>query len=176
MRASGASELKNFGIHYILKLLFLSIFCRYIERMVPNFISGAGPPPPKPPGPVLTGIVAYNFSFVAIWHQYLNFDEDVLILWPCFLGNVIFKIGHFFLKTHNDVDPKSFGFLPLGRVSALLWKMKTAWIKRSIHYITMQCYNSGKLRTKFPPYLLNRDLWYKRGTFDNDSASEKKWL
>ena len=30
-----------------------------------------------------------------------NFDEGVLILWPFFWGNVIFKICHFCLKSHN---------------------------------------------------------------------------
>ena len=34
MRASGASELRNFWHFYILKLLFLSIFCRYIRYFV----------------------------------------------------------------------------------------------------------------------------------------------
>ena len=31
----------------------------------------------------------------------INFDEGVLILWPFFWGNVIFKICHFCLKSHN---------------------------------------------------------------------------
>ena len=34
MRASEASELRKFGYFYILKLLFLSIFCRYIRYFV----------------------------------------------------------------------------------------------------------------------------------------------
>ena len=34
MRASGASELRKFWLFYILKLLFLSIFCRYIRYFV----------------------------------------------------------------------------------------------------------------------------------------------
>ena len=34
MRASGASELNFWGHFYILKLLFLSIFCRYIRYFV----------------------------------------------------------------------------------------------------------------------------------------------
>ena len=34
VRASGASELRNFWHFYILKLLFLSIFCRYIRYFV----------------------------------------------------------------------------------------------------------------------------------------------
>ena len=48
MRASGASELRKFWHFYILKLLFLSIFCRYIENKPwLNFIwRGKRPPPP----------------------------------------------------------------------------------------------------------------------------------
>ena len=34
MRASGASELRKFWYFYILKLPFLSIFCRYITYFV----------------------------------------------------------------------------------------------------------------------------------------------
>ena len=51
MRASGASELRKFWHFYILKLLFLSIFCRYIhwQIMVKFYLGGGGggkrPPP-----------------------------------------------------------------------------------------------------------------------------------
>ena len=34
MRASGACELRKFWYHYILKLLFLSLFCWYIRYFV----------------------------------------------------------------------------------------------------------------------------------------------
>ena len=33
--------------------------------------------------------------------EIINFDVGVLILWPFFWGNVIFKICHFCLKSHN---------------------------------------------------------------------------
>ena len=72
MRASGASELRKFWHFYILNLLFLSIFCRYIRYFVgtndmlvgshvpTNFqmyrqksekalLGGSCPPPPLPP-------------------------------------------------------------------------------------------------------------------------------
>ena len=54
----------------------------------------------------------------------------------------------------------------LPRVKCLLLpcKTKTAWIKRSIHYVIMQCYNPGKALKEIPHYL-NRDFWYKRSTF-----------
>ena len=74
MRASGASELRKFWHFYILNLLFLSIFCRYIRYFVgtndmlvgshvpTNFqmyrqksekalLGGSCPPPPAPPPP-----------------------------------------------------------------------------------------------------------------------------
>ena len=31
----------------------------------------------------------------------INFDKGVVILWSFFWGNVIFKICHFCLKSHN---------------------------------------------------------------------------
>ena len=57
MRASEASELRKFRYFYILKLLFLSIFCRYIRCSVgtndmlvglhvPTNFSPLPPPPP----------------------------------------------------------------------------------------------------------------------------------
>ena len=57
MRASGASELRKFWHFYILKLLFLLIFCRYIRYFVgtndmfvglhvPTNLGGGGFPPP----------------------------------------------------------------------------------------------------------------------------------
>ena len=53
MPASGASELRKFWHFYILKLLFLSIFCRYIHWQITcipwlNFIWGASAPPSPP--------------------------------------------------------------------------------------------------------------------------------
>ena len=55
MRASGASELRKFWHFHTLKLLFLSIFCRYIENKPGlNFIWG-GKRPPKPPHQYASG-------------------------------------------------------------------------------------------------------------------------
>ena len=52
----------------------------------------------------------------------VNFDEGVLILWPFFGGNVIFKICHFCLKSHYWL-PKIFHCLASpGKVSALALK------------------------------------------------------
>ena len=57
MRASGASELRKFWNFYILKLLFLSIFCHYIHWQITwipwlNFIwGGGGASAPQAPPP-----------------------------------------------------------------------------------------------------------------------------
>ena len=42
MRASGASELRKFSHIYILKLLFLSIFCRYFRYFVGTYYTLVG--------------------------------------------------------------------------------------------------------------------------------------
>ena len=94
----------------------------------------------------------------------INFDEGVWILWPFFWGNVIFKICHFCLKSHNWRTENFHCLAPPGKVFDLLCKTKTAWIKRSIHYIVLQCYNPGKALKEIPHYL-NRDFWYKRSKF-----------
>ena len=49
----------------------------------------------------------------------INFDEGVLILWPFFLGNVIFKICHFCLNSHNWRTANFHCLAPPGRVFAL---------------------------------------------------------
>ena len=74
----------------------------------------------------------------------INFDEGVLILWPFFWGNVIKKIYHFCLKLTIDVPKISIVWQPRVKCLLLLWKTKTAWIKRSIHHVTWQCYNPGE--------------------------------
>ena len=67
-------------------------------------------------------------------------------------------------KVTIDVPKFSLVWLPRLKCLLLLWKTKTGWIKGSIHYVTLQCYNPGKALKEFSPYL-NRDLWYKRGKF-----------
>ena len=79
-------------------------------------------------------------------------------------GNVIFKICHFCLKSHNWRTENFHCLAPRVKCLLLLCKTKTAWIKRSIHYVIPQCYNPGKALKEIPPYL-NRDFWYKRSTF-----------
>ena len=52
----------------------------------------------------------------------INFDEGVLILWPFFWGNVIFKICHFCLKSHHWRTANFNCLAPAGKVSALALK------------------------------------------------------
>ena len=80
MRASGASELRKFSHFYILKLLFLSIFCWYFRYFVgtndmlvglhhvyrqnpEKAWSGQLPPAPPPPPPLATLMYTQNVFF-----------------------------------------------------------------------------------------------------------------
>ena len=47
-------------------------------------------------------------------------------------------------KVTIDVPQISIVWLPLVKCLLLLWKTKTARIKRSIHYVTLQCHNPGE--------------------------------
>ena len=49
----------------------------------------------------------------------VNFDESVLILWPFFWGNVIFKICYFCLKSHDWRTENFHCLAPPGKVFAL---------------------------------------------------------
>ena len=94
----------------------------------------------------------------------VNFDEDVLILWPFFWGNVIFKICPSISKVTIYVPKFSIVWLPRVKCLLLLCKAKPAWIKRSIHYVTLQHYNPGELLKEIPPFF-KCALWYKRSKF-----------
>ena len=71
MRASGASDRRNFWHFYILKVLFLSIFCRYclsanMYRQISKCTDktpkkgGSCPLPPPPPPPLATLVASYE--------------------------------------------------------------------------------------------------------------------
>ena len=94
----------------------------------------------------------------------VNFDEGVFILWPFFWGNVIFKICPSISKVTIYVPTLFHCLAPRVKCLLLLCKAKPAWIKRSIHYVTLQHYNPGELLKEIPPYL-KRDFWYKRNKF-----------
>ena len=121
-------------------------------------------------------IIAYKLFFQQDDTKIVNFDEGVLILWPFFWGNVIFKICPFISRVTIYVPNIFVVWLPLVKFLLLLCKAKPAWIKRSIHYATLQHYNPGELLKEIPPYL-KRDFWLdtKGANFKNDIASEK-WL
>ena len=71
----------------------------------------------------------------------------------------------FYLKSHNlRTENFSIVWLPRVKCLLLLCKAKPAWIKRSIHYVTLQHYNPGELLKEIPPYF-ERDFWYKRSKF-----------
>ena len=101
MRASGASELRKFSHFYILKLLFLSIFCRYFRYFVgtsdmlvglhvpTNFqmyrqnsekplLGGGGncPPPPVPPSGYANGMHFYSLMVTSqCSHNHWKFSK-----------------------------------------------------------------------------------------------------
>ena len=94
----------------------------------------------------------------------VNFDEGVLILWPFFWGNVIFKICPSISKVTIYVPKLSIVWLPRVKRLLLLCKAEPTWIKRSIHDIILQHYNPGELLKEIPPYL-KHDFWCKRSEF-----------
>ena len=83
----------------------------------------------------------------------------------CFTEAMSFsKFATFVSKVTIDVRKLFIVWLPRVKCLLLLWKTKTAWIKRSIHYVILPCYNLGKALKEIPPYL-NCDFWYKRNKF-----------
>ena len=78
----------------------------------------------------------------------VNFDEGVWILWPFFWGNGIFKICPSISKVTIYVSKNFHCLASPGKVSA-----KPAWIKRIIHYVTLQHYNPRELLKEIPPYI-----------------------
>ena len=70
------------------------------------------------------------------------------------------------LSQKSQFTYRQFSIVWLPRVMCLLLlcKAKPAWIKRSIHYVTLQHYNPEELLKEIPPYL-RRDFWYKRCKF-----------
>ena len=70
------------------------------------------------------------------------------------------------LSQKSQFTYRKFSIVWLPRVTCLLLfcKAKPAWIKRCIHYVTLQHYNPGELLKEIPPYF-KRDFWYKRSKF-----------
>ena len=77
MRASGASELRKFWQFHILKLLFLSIFCWYIEnKSWFNFIWEPPRAPQASPPPTSTPVVIFNDFLPLLKHFAHLFKVD----------------------------------------------------------------------------------------------------
>ena len=72
--------------------------------------------------------IAYKILFTARWHQ------DHKFWWRRFDSVAVCKV----------YVPKFFHCLASRGKLLLLWKTKTTWIKRSIHYVTLQCNNPGE--------------------------------
>ena len=81
-------------------------------------------------------------------------------------------------KSRLTYIPKiSIVWFPRVKRLLLLWKAKTAWIKRSIDYVTLQRYNPGGsyyTQRNSSVVTLNRHFWYKRSMFkfENYIASD----
>ena len=101
-------------------------------------------------------IIAYKILFPT-----RRLDSTAVFLRQCHFPNLLL---HAVSKVTIDVQKISIVWLPRVKCLFLLCKTKTAWIKRSIHYVILQCYNPGKALKEFPHYL-NRDFWYRRSKF-----------
>ena len=103
----------------------------------------------------------------------INFDEGVLILWPCFWGNVIFKICHFCLKSHNDITTIFHCLASPGKVSALALKNKDSMNKEKHSLCNFAVLQSGGSYSKkfLPTSIVTFDT--KEASFEKDIASEK---
>ena len=112
----------------------------------------------------LCPLLRIQFFFQENDTKIIYFHEGVLILWLFFWGNVIFKICHFCLKSHNW-RPKIFHCLAsLGKVSALALKNEDSMNKEkhSLRYSAVLQSGGGTQRNSS---YLNRDSWYKRSKF-----------
>ena len=104
------------------------------------------------------GVICIMSYHIAYYHLYLWYLAHIF----CYM-----YLNPTAGKRHYHVDSKvtmtyqkfSIVWLPRLKCLLLLWKMKTTWIKRSNHYVTLQCYNPGELLKEIPPNL-NRDFWH----------------
>ena len=111
----------------------------------------------------LCALLRTKFFFQQDDTKIINFDEGILILWP-FSETMSFSKFASSISKVTTYRKFPIVWLPLVKCLLLLWKTKTAWIKRSIYYVTLQCYNPGKAPKEIPPSL-NRDFWYRRSKF-----------
>ena len=117
-------------------------------------------------------VITYTILFPAKWHQdnkflWRRFDSMAVFLSQCHFQNLPLLYQNSVAKLLLCLAP------PL-----LLWKTKTAWIKRNIHYVTLQCYYPGdREATQRNSSLPQSQLFdTKEANFENDIASEKMAL
>ena len=90
-----ASELRQFWHFYILKLLFLSIFCWYIENESWfNFIGGGGGGGKSPPPPPQYASAAKQDSQKERLDKYVNIFKNSFDypLWPLKTSNILARL------------------------------------------------------------------------------------
>ena len=102
--------------------------------------------------------------------------KAILILWPFFWGNVIFKICRFYLKSHN-LRKWKFSIVWLPRVKCLLLLCKAKPYmnkeKNSLRNFAVLEFGGATQRNSSWPQMWLSDT--KGANFENDIASEK-WL
>ena len=74
----------------------------------------------------------------------INFDEGVWFYGHFSEAMSFLKFATSVSEVTIDVPQISIVWLPRVKCLLLLWNTKTAWIKRSIHYVTLQRYNPGE--------------------------------
>ena len=83
----------------------------------------------------LCALLRIKFFFQQDDTKVINFIEGVLMLWPFFWGNVIFKICHCFcLKSHNWRTESFYCLASPGKVSALALKKEDSMNKEEYSY------------------------------------------
>ena len=120
-------------------------------------------------------IIAYKKKFISKMTPRSFFTKAFWLI-PPFEAMSFSKICHFCHKSHNWHSNIFHCLAPPGKVSALALKSEPfTWMKRSIHYVILQCLQSGEgTQKKFlPTTIVNFDT--KDANFENDIASEK-WL
>ena len=104
--------------------------------------------------------------------------KGVLILWQFFWGNVISKFATSVSKVTIEVPKISIVWLPRVKRLLLIWKMKTAWIKSSIHYIILQSGEGTQRNSSLPQswlliqknQILKMTLLQINGSLENQNA------
>ena len=84
----------------------------------------------------------------------VDFDESILILWPFFWGNVIFKICHSCLNSHNWRTENFHCLAPRGKLSALALKSEDSMNKEKHSLYNFAVLQSGGSYSSLPQWWL----------------------